>query len=419
MRNCGQLILIILFCLCTGCGKKKYKTVDYTDGYKGAAKMNPYLAAQTFLGEVTDSEVKVKSGFVKFGYDTGMVISPASTLSSDVMVDKMLRWVRNGGVYVCMIERGEKRWVDIGESCDHNTIYWDRYYEYSENSKKSLDYLLRTMNIDLIDDPSGKTTGGDQYHGDPKHPVVLGEELPLVEERAVDGRGVEVYRESEGPLSVQLGGTQVMKYRGHLSYENDIYDEGDYHRLLGLSHGNGRIYFVTDGRLFRNPYLAMSDHAELLESMSREVYYGDIVFAFGNRRGFWSLMISYAGPALLGVFVLLIFWLWKSIPRFGPLLELPESHARDYAQSVSNTGRFLWKYKSSGVLLKSMRENLLRRSGMFNAQGQAEESLIETFAEKSGLDVEEVIEALTRENVNEAGDMVRITRNLQTILKSL
>lgn len=56
---------------------------------------------------------------------------------------------------------------------------------------------------------------------------------------------------------------------------------------------------------------------------------------------------------------------------------------------------------------------------MFNAEGQAEESLIETFAEQSGLGVEEVLEALTREDVNEAGDMVRITRNLQTILKSL
>jgi hypothetical protein len=66
-----------------------------------------------------------------------------------------------------------------------------------------------------------------------------------------------------------------------------------------------------------------------------------------------------------------------------------------------------------------MRENLLRSSGMFNAAGQAEESMIETFAEKSGLDVEQVIEALTRDNVTEAGDMVRITRNLQTILKSL
>jgi len=405
--------IILLVWLVSGCGEKNYVTIDHTDGYKGAAKLNPYLAAQAFLRETHDAEVKVKNGFVKYDYDTGMVISPASTISSEIMVKKMLRWVRNGGVYVCLLERGEKRWVDVGEHCDHETSDWSRKWDDDEEKNEALDYLLERMNIELIDDPSGKTTGGESYYGDPKNPVVLGEELPLVETVKV-----EMFSDVEDILDAQIGGTKVMKYNGVLSYEEDIYDEGDYHRLLGLNHGDGRIYFITDGRLFRNPYLAMNDHAELLESMSSEVY-GDIVFGYGNRRGFWSLMISYAGPALLGVFVLLVFWLWKSIPRFGPLLEIPESHARDYAQSVSNTGRFLWKYKSAGVLLTSMRENLLRTSGMFNAEGQAEESMIEIFAQKSGLDVEEVIEALTREQVNEAGDMVRITKNLQTILKSL
>ncbi|MFT5905436.1 MAG: hypothetical protein ACI9E1_001034 [Cryomorphaceae bacterium] len=403
------VILLLSVWLVSGCGKKTKVIIDHTDGYKGAARMNPYLAAQTFLRETHDAEVKVKNGFVKYDYDTGMVISPASTISSEIMVNKMLRWVRAGGVYVCLLERGEKRWVDVGENCDHETSSWGWDWNSDGEGNESLDHLLEKMNIELIDEPSGKTTGGKDYRGDPKHPVVLGEELPLVETVTV-GSGADEYE-------LQIGGTKVMKLNRSLDY-NDIYDEGEYHRFLGLSEGNGRIYFITDGRLFRNPYLPMSDHAAMLEIMSSEVY-GEITFGYGNRRGFWSLMISYAGPALLGVFVLLVFWLWKSIPRFGPLLEIPESHARDYAQSVSNTGIFLWKYKSAGVLLTAMRENLLRSSGMFNAEGQAQESMIETFADRSGLDVEEVIESLTRDNVNEAGDMVRITRNLQTILKSL
>jgi hypothetical protein len=407
-------IILLSVWIVSGCGKKTYKTVDITDGYKGVAKVNPYLAAETFLKETSDLEVKSQNGFVKFDYETGMVISPASTLSSEVMVDKILNWVRDGGVYVCLLERGEKHWEDVGEGCDHDSTNWRDDWFTDENNDEALQYLLDQMNIELEDDPSGKTTGGKSYYKDPKNPVVLGEELPLVEERKV-----RLYGDEEEPVEALIGGTRVMKYNGSLRYNNHIYDDGDYHRFLGLSHGGGRIYFITDGRLFRNPYLQMNDHAELLEGMSSVVNYGDIVFAFGKKRGFWSLMINYAWPALLGVFVLLIFWLWKSIPRFGPLLEIPESHARDYAQSVSNTGRFLWKYKSADVLLTSLRENLLKNSGMFNAHGQAKESMIETFAEKSGLGVEEVIEALTRNNVNEAGDMVRITRNLQTIQKSL
>lgn len=409
--------IFILFWLLTGCGKRTFTMVDHTDGYKGKAKLNPYLAAQTFLREnqPVDFQVKARNGFVKYDYEVGMVISPASAISSEIMVDKMLRWVRNGGVYVCLLERGEKRWTDVGQNCDHDSSRWDwdGSWLFNDEDRSSAEYLLDEMNIELVDDPSSLTSGGKSYRNLPRDPVVLGKELPLVEDVSVE---VMSYGQ-DFSLDLQLGGTKVMKY-GQGFKSEDVYDDGEYHRFLGLSHGEGKIYFITDGRLFRNPYLGMNDHAELLDFISEDAY-GDIIFGYGNRRGFWSLMINYAGPALLGVFVLLVFWLWKSIPRFGPLLEIAEGDARGYAQSVANTGRFLWKYKSSDALLTAIRENIYRSSGMFNTEGQADESLFENLAESSDIEVEEVIEALTRDNVNDAGDMVRITRNLQTILKSL
>lgn len=409
------LLLLIVLCLLTSCGERNMVTKDYTDGYKGKAKLNPYLAGQEMLSETHDDAVKTRNGFVKYDWNTGMVLSPASALSSEIMVNKMLRWVRDGGIYVCILQRGEKYWVDVGEDCDHNASDWEWQSNWlaTSESENAKDYLLDVMEIELVKDPSGKTTGGSSYYRKPKDPVVLGDELPLVEDVKVVVNDYGLDKE----FNLQVGGTEVMKYKGYLS-NTDVYQEGEYHRFLGKKHGNGRIYFITDGRLFRNPYIGMNDHAEMLDYMSSEAY-GEIIFGYGNRRGFWSLMGNYATPALLGVFFLLVFWLWKSVPRFGPLLEIKESHSRDYAQSVSNTGRFLWKYKGSYVLLTSMRDNLLRTSGMFNEAGESDELLIETFSEKSGLGVEEVIEALTRTDVNDAGDMVRITRNLQKILKSL
>ncbi len=409
MKRCFYIIVILCLSLVTSCNKKTYKTVDKTEGYKGAAKSNPYLAAEALLKEIRGGEVRSQNGFVNFDHDTGMVISPASTLSSEIMVDKMLQWVQRGGVYVCLLERGEKHWLDVGQYCQHETDSWKNTWNEDKEKDKALQHLLDKMNIELVPDPSGKTTGGKSYAKDPKNPVALGEKLPLVEKVKVnDGRA---------NYELKIGGTQVMKMKKS-HYVAALSDKGKYHRFLRQDVGLGKIYFFTDARLFRNPYLAMSDHAAMLEKMSFGVQ-GDIVFGFGDRRGFWSLMISYAWPALLGVFALLVFWLWKNIPRFGPLLEIPEGQARYYAQAVSNTGRFLWKYKSSDVLLTSLRDHLFRTSGMFHADGQVKEAMFETFAEKSGLGIEEVIEALTRNNVNEAGDMVRITRNLQTIQKSL
>ncbi len=203
MKKYLSVILLLSVWLVSGCGKKSKVMIDYTDGYKGAAKMNPYLAAQTFLRETHDAEVKVRNGFVKYDYDTGMVISPASTISSEIMVNKMLRWVRDGGVYVCLLERGEKRWIDVGENCDHETSSWGWDWNSDEEGNESLDYLLERMNIELIDDPSGKTTGGKDYRGDPKHLVVLGEELPLVETVTVKNGGDK--------FELQIGGTEVMK----------------------------------------------------------------------------------------------------------------------------------------------------------------------------------------------------------------
>ncbi len=66
MKKYLSVILLLSVWLVSGCGKKSKVMIDYTDGYKGAAKMNPYLAAQTFLRETHDAKVKVKNGFVKF-----------------------------------------------------------------------------------------------------------------------------------------------------------------------------------------------------------------------------------------------------------------------------------------------------------------------------------------------------------------
>ncbi len=410
-----RLLLMMVLCFLTCCGERTVVITDHTDGYKGKAKLNPYLAAQELLRDTHEGEVKVRNGFVKYDYEVAMVVSPASALSSEFMVDKMLNWVSDGGVYVCLLQRGDKYWVDVGEGCDHDTDSWDDSWKVDNESREAKLYLLEKMDVRLVDEPSGKTTGGDHYYSKPKDPVVLGDELPLVEDVYIP---IDDY--SDKKLHLKIGGTHVIEYDGELS-DDDLYQEGDYHRFLGLQHGAGKIYFITESRLFRNAYIGMNDHAEMLELMKDDSYdsYGEIIFCYGNRRGFWSLMGNYAGPALLGVFFLLVFWLWKNIPRFGPLLEIREGHARDYAQAVSNTGRFLWTYKGAYVLLTAMRDNLFRASGMFNSEGDSDELLIESFAEKSGLGVEEVIEAISRKGINDAGDMVRVTKNLQTILKSL
>jgi len=413
MKHSFKAIILIILSLSifSGCnsgssGSGKYVKKDKIEGYKGEAKLNPYLVAERFLKKVSYNKTSVRTGFVKYESRLGMVISPATTLNSDVVTDKMLNWVANGGVYVCLLERGEKGYTDIGEQCEHETAMW------IDVETPELNYLLDKMDVELVNDPSGKTTGGESYRGDPTNPIVLGKELPLALDVDVN-LGGDTYQ-------MKLGGTKAMKLKRKLGYY-DYYDEpgaDGSHRFLGLEYGQGRIYFITDARAFRNPYLGMADHASVLEAMADDSY-GDIVFSFNKRRGFWALMGNYAGPALLGIFLLLVFWLWKNMPRFGPLLEVSEGHDRDYLESVRNTGHFLWNHRRYDALLQPLRKEIYKRSGMFNEHGEASASLVENLSETSGVPEDEVLEALSRDENIDGQTMVKMTKNLQTILKSL
>jgi len=313
-----------------------------------------------------------------------------------------------GGVYVCLLQRGEKGYIDLGERCEHKTSHWESV------ESESLRYLMDKMQVELVNDTNTLTNGGDDYWGKPKNPIVLGEELPLALDLEVN-MGYDSY-------SMKLGGTHTMKLTRSLRNE-DYYDKASSngtHRFLGLKYGQGRVYFMSDARAFRNPYLTMADHASVLESMAAETnYYSDIVFTFNKKRGFWDLMHSYAWPALIGVFVLLVFWLWKSMPRFGPLLEVSDEHDRDYLEAVKNHGHFLWGHKRYKALLDPLRNEIYSRSSLFNDDGEVSPAMVETLAEMSGVSEDNVLEALSRNENIDGQRMVEITRNLQTILKSL
>ncbi len=409
LRMLRWLMVVLLGGMClwvAGCSGGKTVTKHKTKGYQGEARRNPYLAATRFLENECDADVEVRNGFVKYDFLLGTVVAPSETLGSKALVDKMLRWVKYGGTYVCILQRGERRWQDVGEFCNHKTSDWE-----SEEMPAGLQYLLENMGIELVDAPSS-TTGGKDYYKDALNPVVLGEELPLVEEVKFTSHGKDFH--------LLIGGTKQIKLNRPYYYGNIVDTQPDgktreAHRIVRMNHGNGRIYFITDGRLWRNPYLGMMDHAALLESIQEENP-GKFVFGFGRRRGFWSLMINYGWPALLGVLVLLAVWLWKSVPRFGPLLEIPEAHARDHSQTIRNIGHFFWRHKRYKTLLEPLRNEIYRRSGKFNQQGEVDANLIEYLAEASGVPEDQVLEALSRNENVEPAAMVRMTRNLQTIL---
>ena len=103
----------------------------------------------------------------------------------------------------------------MGEQCEHDSNYWEWSWMASEESEESTQYLLDNMQIELQADSTGKTTGGTSYYKKPKHPVVLGEELPLVEDVKVTHND---YYSSKKEFNLQLGGTKVELSKPRIGY---------------------------------------------------------------------------------------------------------------------------------------------------------------------------------------------------------
>ena len=70
-------------------------------------------------------------------------------------------------------------------------------------------------------------------------------------------------------------------------------------------------------------------------------------------------------------------------------------------------------------MLKSLRDAVVKKSGHFYDQGLDSTVLIDSLSQSSGIELEKVTEAMTRTDVRDASAMVKITKTLQQILKSL
>ena len=244
-----------------------------------------------------------------------------------------------------------------------------------------------------------------------KRAVAMGEELPYAE--VVN---VLVDEDGETSFSMKLGGDRRMKPFEHY-YTDDWYETGETHRFLSRSYGDGRVTFISDARAFRNPYLKLEQHAQMLDYMAAGD--GKIVFSLGKVPGFLAMLFEQAWMALYGLLLLTVFWLWKNVPRFGPLLEVSNGHSRNYAELLSHSGKFLWRHKCYGALLKPLREAVLLRAGLTDTHELDDKSIVARLSEASDLPTDTIAEAMNRTEVRDANSMVRITQTLQSLLKSL
>jgi hypothetical protein len=109
--------------------------------------------------------------------------------------------------------------------------------------------------------------------------------------------------------------------------------------------------------------LATDDHAEILLALvathQRE---GDVrIMARLEAPSIFGWLWDNALAALATALVLLVFWLWRIVPRFGVVRPEPVRSRRSLVQHLRAIGRFLWRHRAAMVLLEAARGNVRRR----------------------------------------------------------
>ncbi|BDS05649.1 hypothetical protein NT6N_06890 [Oceaniferula spumae] len=396
------LIGLSLSLLLSSCGEKEVKR--RTVGYKGKAKSNPFLAAERFLAK-QGKDVSSEYGLAQLDYNTSTLFLPPSSINTVGRAKRILKWIDEGGHLVLMLEGGEMGGNDF--SMEPSTLFWQ------EELSDGVDYMFDELRISyrtqsLSSAGSSSTLDLDDW------------EAMEEKDRVLLGSGESKINIGAGEMELRYWSEKAMEFKSHYlgNYASkDEHGEDDQHRFVSITHGTGRLSLMADARPLRNRYLAYADHAEFLVALVNLSRPGKVIFSSGEGDGFFTMVWRHFKMAVIGILVVVVFWLWRHLPRFGPEQDIVGGGTREFSEQVRGIGRFLWHHKRDDALLGALRANVNRKLSL--QPGIGHEGIFEQLADSTSLPVESIIEAMTREHINEPGVMVRVTKNLQIILKNI
>jgi len=383
----GLMIIALVLISCRGQGR--WEESEYIHGFKGKARVNPYLAAERFLNE---SGIPAESGRF-WGADMERyqtVVVPASFLSTNGLVNQILDWVSEGRNLIILLNGGES-WVDDFNEHD--------FTAFSDAGFPSLSYLLEECAIERRDED--------------------------FEEKVID-------EEAEGHLASEWHEAQISWELDDESYHYRVEFEGDEglvsswgeswehekegSRMVTVGYGAGSVMVLAHARPFRNAYIDRADHAAFLESVVQWNGTGEVMFLYGTGSSFFTMLWNHGRLAVIAFLVLLLVWLWMKIPRFGPVLNDSVTLKREYGEHLTSAARFLWRQKKLGHYIQPLRDEILEKKPENQNQ---EVDFYEYLSQEHNLKLEDVQEAMSAANIKDASHLLRVTKTLQILTQKL
>lgn len=352
--------LVLLFCGC-----QDYETRERELGYKGKARMNPFLAFERFVAIERGEDMVLREGWKALNQQDALLILPSTALTNRELVGKMEQWVYNGGHVVFLLEHAE--------------------------------------------------LGGNEWSS-ATAPIEIPEEIRKLWDRI----GITANREPTVSKFTKLD-FDDHHYRVDLE-THYLLDDGINHKspFVTTEWGDGCITIISDARMLRNRMIDQAEHATVLAELLDRTREGQVIFFRDGGISFFGMVWERAWMVLIAILLLLGLWLLRHMPRFGPLdAESQGSELRAYDHHLEMIGDFHWRLDHGVSLLQPLRQEAQELCLAWQMKsGAIDHGLFELMAEKSGVPFERVQRAMTERKPADGVVFSRAVADLQEIRKA-
>src|SRR5688500_12589144 len=193
-------------------------------------------------------------------------------------------------------------------------------------------------------------------------------------------------------------------------------------RLYSFSRGKGGLTLATNLGFARNSLIGQHDNAAFLWALVTLTRASELrVFLRPERLSLWGFLSENALPALAAAALLLLAWLWRIAPRFGPVApDLPPARRR-LLDHLRASGRYYWAKGLRNRLVVAARDAALFRIARaqpdFATASPAEK--ISRLSSLVKISKEEAAKFIGAGGAMRGADFIRITQHAQRIHSAL
>jgi hypothetical protein len=416
------LTLCVLLCGCKG----HWEDVEKTTGYKGKARVNPFLAAERMLDELGYDAHGAKSLTQLPARDAVILISGEGGLPEG-RAKQLLRWTFSGGHLIYCLS-GTRAYNDF--QTQYGSFIAAMLLE--EEKDPILEQLgvgvMKRVQTDELKEVAGDLVKDGNSDKKSASPAKQDDEKKA---KSDDDEEDEDWLESVQEVSwggqkfqLSLGGYQHLILKRKLRPGEFSAGSKNESLALHLKHGMGSITLMSHARPFRNRWIGERDHARWLAALVGEPEAKEVVFVAAASGSFMGLFWQNGWMALVALALCLIFWLWQQMPRFGPFAEVELDSTRHFASHIGALGEFFWRMRRGALLVTAARDAVWERvrerhRPLDDGSRKMAGHLADEIARRTGLPVKRVVAAFEVPPPDSSHNFVNLMRDLQAIRRAL